>query len=46
MIEERVRENTRELLARIRRTGALPSATAVAMAEERVREAMSYRRRF
>jgi glutamate dehydrogenase (NAD(P)+) len=46
MIEDRIRENTREVLARMRETGALPSAVAVAMAEERVREAMGYRRSF
>jgi glutamate dehydrogenase (NAD(P)+) len=46
MVEERVRENTAEVLARMKKTGALPSAVAVQMAEERVREAMSYRRRF
>ncbi len=46
MIEERIRENTREVLVRMRASGALPSAVGTSMAEERVREAMGYRRRF
>jgi glutamate dehydrogenase (NAD(P)+) len=45
-IEERIRDNTREVLARMKSTGLMPQAVAVAMAEERVREAMSYRRGF
>jgi glutamate dehydrogenase (NAD(P)+) len=45
-IEERVRENTAEVLTRCRRSGQLPSTVAVDLASERVREAMSYRRTF
>ena len=45
-IEERIRENTREVLKRWHRSGDLPSVVAIDMAAERVREAMAYRRSF
>jgi glutamate dehydrogenase/leucine dehydrogenase len=45
-IEERVRDNTREVLKRWQRSGDLPSVVAIDMAGERVREAMTYRRSF
>lgn len=43
-IEEKLRYNTREVLAAAREGSISPRAAAVAMAEQRVRKAMSYRR--
>lgn len=43
-IEEKVRANTAEVLERSRRGGLPPREAAVRMAEDRVREAMGYRR--
>jgi glutamate dehydrogenase (NAD(P)+) len=45
-IEEKIRVNTREVLERSRASGVEPREEAEAMAKERVREAMGYRRRF
>jgi glutamate dehydrogenase (NAD(P)+) len=42
-IEERVGDNTREVFHRMKATHLMPHAVAVAMAEERVRQAMGYR---
>ncbi len=42
-IEERVGDNTREVLHRMQATRLMPHEVAVAMAEERVRQAMEYR---
>ncbi len=43
-IDEKIRANTDEVLDRAKRENILPRAAAVAMAEERVRKAMSTRR--
>ncbi len=43
-IDEKVRRNTSELLERCRANDKLPRQAAIEMAEDRVREAMSYRR--
>lgn len=43
-IEEKIRANTAEVLDRSAGQGVLPRQAAVAMASERVRKAMSYRR--
>ena len=43
-IEENIRENTREVLARARREGILPRQAALELATERVKRAMGYRR--
>lgn len=45
-IEEKIRYNTRAVLERARAEGILPRAAAVALAEERVCRAMSFRRTF
>ena len=44
VIEEKIRENTREVLARAKQEGILPRQAAVELAVERVKRAMSYRR--
>ena len=44
VIEEKIRENTREVLARARREGILPRQAALELATERVKRAMGYRR--
>jgi glutamate dehydrogenase (NAD(P)+) len=44
VIEEKLRYNTREVLESARESGVSPRAAAEAMAEQRVRKAMSYRR--
>jgi glutamate dehydrogenase (NAD(P)+) len=43
-IEEKVRRNTKEVLERSRQEKILPRQAAIALAEQRVRRAMSYRR--
>jgi glutamate dehydrogenase (NAD(P)+) len=43
-IEEKIRANTEEVLARAKRSGSLPRQAAVELAESRVRKAMEYRR--
>jgi glutamate dehydrogenase (NAD(P)+) len=43
-IEEKIRANTAEVLATAKKGDMLPRQAAVAMAERRVRSAMSYRR--
>lgn len=43
-IEERIRENTREVLERARRRGQMPAEAALDLARQRVGEAMAYRR--
>jgi len=43
-VDEKIRANTEEVLARAKSGGILPRAAAVAMAEERVRTAMGLRR--
>jgi glutamate dehydrogenase/leucine dehydrogenase len=43
-IEEKVRENTGEVLAKSKMSRTLPRQVAVALAESRVRKAMEYRR--
>ena len=45
-IDEKIRFNTGEILARSRKEGILPRDAAVAMAKARVREAMSFRKTF
>jgi glutamate dehydrogenase (NAD(P)+) len=44
MIEEKIRANTEQVLERAQKSGALPRQAAMALAEERVRKAMAYRR--
>jgi glutamate dehydrogenase (NAD(P)+) len=44
IIEEKIRENTREVLSRARREGILPRQAALELATERVKRAMGYRR--
>jgi len=44
VIEEKIRENTREVLARARREGILPRQAALELATDRVKRAMGYRR--
>ncbi len=44
-IEEKVRENTREVLALARAHTQMPSEAALTLAKQRVAEAMAYRRR-
>lgn len=44
VIEERIRDNTRAVLERAKETQAPPREAAVALAESRVRDAMTYRR--
>jgi glutamate dehydrogenase (NAD(P)+) len=46
VIEDRIRDNTREVLEWSRREKVLPKVAAVAMARARVEEMMSYRRSF
>jgi glutamate dehydrogenase (NAD(P)+) len=43
-IEEKIYSNSEQVLARARQTGSLPRQAAVALAEERVKRAMMYRR--
>jgi glutamate dehydrogenase/leucine dehydrogenase len=43
-IDEKIRGNTEEMLARVDRDGLLPRAAAVAMARERIDAAMTYTR--
>jgi glutamate dehydrogenase (NAD(P)+) len=43
-IEEKIRANTAETLARAKKSGGLPRHAAVEMARRRIEEAMSYRR--
>ena len=43
-IEERIRRNTEDVLARAKKSGALPREAATDLAEERVRRAMDTRR--
>jgi glutamate dehydrogenase (NAD(P)+) len=45
-IEEKIRANTSEVLERSRASGTEPRVAAEAIAQDRVREAMGYRRRF
>ncbi len=42
-IEEKIRANTEEVLANAKKSGWLPRQAAVALAEARVRKAMTYR---
>jgi glutamate dehydrogenase (NAD(P)+) len=44
VIEEKIRDNTREVLERARADKILPRAAAVDLAQARVREAQRYRR--
>jgi glutamate dehydrogenase (NAD(P)+) len=44
VIEEKIRENTREVLRRMKEEGIPPRQAALELATERVRRAMSYRR--
>jgi glutamate dehydrogenase (NAD(P)+) len=44
VIEEKIRENTRAVLERAKNAKAPPREAAVALAESRVRDAMTYRR--
>lgn len=44
-IEEKIRANTEETLARAKRSGGIPRHAAVETAHRRIEEAMSYRRR-
>lgn len=44
VIEEKIRENTREVLARASREGILPRQAALELATDRVKRAMGYRR--
>lgn len=44
VIAEKIRENTREVLARAKREGLLPRQAALELATDRVKRAMSYRR--
>ncbi len=43
-IDEKLRANTAEVLERARRDSVLPRAAATALADDRIREAMSFRR--
>jgi glutamate dehydrogenase (NAD(P)+) len=43
-IEEKIRNNTEEVLKQARKSGSLPRQAAVELAERRVRKAMEYRR--
>jgi glutamate dehydrogenase/leucine dehydrogenase len=43
-IEEKIRRNTTQVLEHAGKTGSLPRQAAVALAEQRVRSAMAYRR--
>jgi len=43
-IKEKVRRNTKEVLERSRKENILPRQSAIALAEQRVRKAMSFRR--
>jgi glutamate dehydrogenase/leucine dehydrogenase len=43
-IEEKIRNNTEEVLNQARKSGSLPRQAAVELAEKRVRKAMEYRR--
>jgi glutamate dehydrogenase (NAD(P)+) len=43
-IEEKIRENTREVLARAKREGILPRQAAIELATDRVKRAMGFRR--
>ena len=43
-IEEKIRNNTEEVLKRARKSGSVPRQAALALAEQRVRQAMRYRR--
>ena len=42
-IEEKIRANTEEVLANAKKNGSLPRQAAVALAEARVKKAMTYR---
>jgi len=42
-IEEKIRTNTEQVLANAQRSGLLPRQSAVTLAEERVKRAMTYR---
>jgi glutamate dehydrogenase/leucine dehydrogenase len=44
MIEEKIRRNTVQVLEHARKTASLPRQAAVALAEQRVKSAMTYRR--
>jgi glutamate dehydrogenase (NAD(P)+) len=44
MIGEKIRRNTVQVLEHARKTGSLPRQAAVALAEQRVKSAMTYRR--
>jgi glutamate dehydrogenase/leucine dehydrogenase len=44
MIEEKIRANTEQVLKQAQQSGLLPRQAAVALAEARVRKAMTYRR--
>jgi glutamate dehydrogenase/leucine dehydrogenase len=46
VIEEKIRDNTRQVLGGARQRGVLPRTAAVDLARGRVEEAMRYRRRF
>jgi glutamate dehydrogenase (NAD(P)+) len=43
IIEEKIRANTEEVLANAKKSGTLPRQAAVALAEARVKKAMTYR---
>lgn len=43
-IQEKIEENTRQVLEAVERDGLLPREAALRLADQRVREAMSYRR--
>jgi glutamate dehydrogenase/leucine dehydrogenase len=44
MIEEKISSNTEQVLQHAQKRGAPPRQAALALAEERVRKAMAYRR--
>jgi glutamate dehydrogenase/leucine dehydrogenase len=44
MIEEKIRANTEQVLKQARASGSLPRQAAIALAEQRVKTAMAYRR--
>jgi glutamate dehydrogenase (NAD(P)+) len=44
IIEEKIRANTEEVLANAKKSGTLPRHAAVALAEARVKKAMTYQK--
>ena len=43
-IEEKIRANTEEVLANAKKSGTLPRQAAIALAEARIKKAMTYRK--